>query len=141
MEGVKGRHSFIEGIGNTLVFLHIAIGFSRFGRIFACFAGDPGIVELNEGQLVQGFTDTGHNCKGRRKKVIKPPLNIGNDIMEGGSDIGSASPKAFQIPKAIFATDRPRFLKKAITTMIPPQITPKPLFAIPVNLATAAHAA
>ena len=51
------------------------------------------------------------------------------------------APKAFQIPKAIFATDRPRFLKKAITTMIQPQITPKPLFAIPVNLATAAHAA
>ena len=51
------------------------------------------------------------------------------------------APKAFQIPKAIFATDRPRFLKKEITTMIPPQITPKPLFAIPVNLATAAHAA
>ena len=94
MEGVKGRHSFIEGIGNAFIFLNIPIGFSGLGRIFACFAGDPGIVELNEGQLVQGFTNTGHNCKGRRKKVIKPSLNIGNDIMEGGSDIGSTSPQS-----------------------------------------------
>ena len=94
MEGVKGRHSFIEGIGNTLVFLHIAIGFSRFGRIFACFVGNPGIVELNEGQFVQGFTDTRHNSKGRRKKVVKPPLNIGNNIVEGRSNIGSTSPQS-----------------------------------------------
>lgn len=141
MEGVKGRHSFIEGIGNAFIFLNIPIGFSGLGRIFACFAGDPGIVELNEGQLVQGFTNTGHNCKGRRKKVIKPSLNIGNDIMEGGSDIGSTSPQSVPDTQGNIRHGQAKVLKKEITTMIPPQITPKPLFAIPVNLATAAHAA
>ena len=94
MEGVKGRHSFIESIGNAFIFLNIPIGFSGLSRIFACFVGNPGIVELNEGQFVQGFTDTRHNSKGRRKKVVKPPLNIGNDIVEGRSDVGSTGPQS-----------------------------------------------
>lgn len=141
MEGVKGGHSFIEGIGNAFVFLYIAIGFSGFSRIFACFAGDTGIIKLDKGQLVQGFTDTGHNGKGCGKKVVKPALNIGNDIVEGRSDVGSTGPQSIPDTQGDIRHGQAKVLKKAITTMIPPQITPKPLLATPVNFATAAQAA
>ncbi len=48
---------------------------------------------------------------------------------------------AFPIPNAIFATPKPKFLKNAITTLMPPVITPKPVLAIPVIFAIALHTA
>ena len=44
------------------------------------------------------------------------------------------APKAFQIPKATFAINNPKFLKNCKTTLILPHITPVALTVVPFAL-------
>ena len=51
------------------------------------------------------------------------------------------APKAFQIPKATFAINNPKFLKNCNTTLTLPHITPVALTVVPFALFIAATTA